>query len=57
MSRYVIRINYEAHIDVPVEGEFENEGEALEAARTIAEECDKSDFVFGPELNSNILSS
>lgn len=57
MSRYVIRINYVAHVDIPVEGDFENEGEALEKARTIAEECDKSDFIFGEELDSKILSS
>ncbi len=57
MSRYVIRIKYVAHIDVPVEGNFNNEGEALQAARTIAEECDKNDFIFGEELNSDILSS
>ena len=55
MNKYIIRINYVAYIDIPVEGDFANEGEALEEARTKAEECDKSDFTFGEELNSNII--
>lgn len=57
MARYVIRIGYKCHIDVPVEGEFRDEGEALEAARKVAEDADKNDFTWDEEIESKILTA
>lgn len=56
MSRYTIRIVYRAILDVPVEGEFRDEGEALEAARKIAEKADKGDFTFQEECESKVMA-
>lgn len=57
MKRYTIRLNYTATYTTTVEGDFKNEGEAFEAARTQAEEADISDFVIGDEKEVQILSA
>lgn len=57
MKRYTIRLNYTATYTTVVEGEFKNEGEAFEVARTQAEEADISDFVIGDEKEVQILSA
>jgi len=55
MSRYTIRLNYNASYTTTVEGDFRNEGDALDAARKQAEDADMSEFVIGEEGVSNIL--
>lgn len=55
MSKYTIRLNYTATFTTTVEGDFRNEGDALEAARLQAEDADADEFVIGDEQNANIL--
>ena len=55
MSKYTIRLNYNATFTTTVEGDFRNEGDALDAARTQAEEADMNEFVIGDEQVSQIL--
>lgn len=55
MARYTIRLNYAATYTTTVEGDFKNEGEALDAARMQAEDADADEFVIGDEQQSNIL--
>lgn len=55
MARYTIRLNYTATYTATVEGDFKNEGEALDEVRRQAEDADASDFVIGEEQNANIL--
>ncbi len=55
MSRYKIKFNYKASIIVTVEGNFADEGQALEQARKIAEDEPIQSFTLGDELESNIL--
>jgi hypothetical protein len=55
MSRYTIRLNYSATYTATVEGNFKNEGEALDAVRRQAEDADADEFVIGDEQNANIL--
>ena len=43
MSKYTIRLNYTATFTTTVEGDFRNEGDALDAARTQAEEADMNE--------------
>ena len=38
-----------------IEGEFRNEGDALDAAREQAEDADMNEFVIGDEQQSTIL--
>ena len=47
--RYTIEFNYNASIVVDVEGEFHDEGEALDKAREIAEDADINEFTIGEE--------
>lgn len=54
MGAYTIEINYQATYTAMVEAN--NEGEALDKARTQAEEADIRDFVINSELDSNIVS-
>lgn len=53
MKRYTIQCNYKAHIIVEVEGE--DEGEALNKAREIAEDADNSEYTIGVEEEFAIL--
>ena len=55
MARYPIRLNYSATYTATVEGNFKNEGEALDAVRRQAEYADADEFVIGDEQNANIL--
>lgn len=54
--RYTIEFNYNASIIVDVEGEFHDEGEALDKAREIAEDADINEFTIGEERESKILN-
>lgn len=55
--RYTIQLNYLATINVTVEGDFNDEGEALSKAREIAEDADINQFSLGEEKESRILSA
>ena len=55
MAWYEIELNYNAKITQMVQAE--NEGEALDKARDLAEEADKSDFIIGEERESRILQT
>ena len=55
MSKYTIRLNYTATYTTTVEGDFRNEGDALDAARIQAEDADADEFVIGDEQQANIL--
>ena len=55
MSKYTIRLNYTATYTTTVEGDFRNEGDALDAARIQAEDADPDEFIIGDEQNANIL--
>jgi hypothetical protein len=55
MAKYTIRLNYTATFTTTVEGNFNNEGEALDMARRQAEDADPDEFVIGDEQQSNIL--
>lgn len=54
---YTITFSYKANITVDVTGDFHDEGEALDAARTIAEDADINEFSLGAELESRIVST
>lgn len=56
MKRYTIEFNYKASIVVNVEGDFNDEGEALDKAREIAEDADINEFTIGEEKESKILN-
>ena len=56
MKRYTIEFNYNASIVVHVEGDFNDEGEALDKAREIAEDADINEFTIGEEKESKILN-
>jgi hypothetical protein len=51
--KYTIQLNYNASIIVDVTGN--DEGEALENARNIAEDADIKEFTIGAERESQIL--
>lgn len=51
--KYTIELNYNARIEQTVEAE--NEGEALDKARELAEEADMDDFTLTSERESRIL--
>ena len=53
MSRYTIRMNYNASIIVEVEAD--EEGEALEKARTLAEDADIREFSICGEREAEII--
>jgi hypothetical protein len=55
MARYTIQLNYTATFTTTVEGDFRNEGDALDAARAQAEEADMDEFTIGEEQVSQIL--
>jgi hypothetical protein len=55
MARYTIQLNYTATFTTTVEGEFRNEGDALDAARAQAEDADMDEFTIGEEQVSQIL--
>lgn len=55
-KRYTIQFNYLATINVSVEGDFHDEGEALQQAREIAEDADINQFSLVEEKESRILS-
>ena len=55
MARYTIQLNYTATFTTTVEGDFRNEGDALDAARAQAEEADIDEFTIGEEQVSQIL--
>lgn len=54
--RYTIEFNYNASIVVDVEGDFHDEGEALDKAREIAEDANINEFTIGEERESKILN-
>ena len=54
MGLYTIEMNYQATYTAMVEAN--DEGEALDKARTQAEEADIRDFVINNELESNIVA-
>ena len=56
MSKYTIKLNYTASYIATVEGDFRNEGDALEAARNQAEDADINEFSIGDEREAQILS-
>lgn len=51
--KYTIELNYNAQIVQTVEAD--NEGDALDKARTLAEEADMREFVLTTERESRIL--
>lgn len=53
--RYVINMNYRATYTAVVDGDFKDEGEALDAARRMAEDADMNDFTLNKELESQIV--
>lgn len=53
MRKYTIQLNYNASIVVDVNAE--NEGEALDKARDIAEDADIRQFTIGGERESQII--
>lgn len=55
MAVYEIELNYNAKIIQVVEAE--NEGEALDKARDLSEEADRSDFIICDERESRILNT
>ena len=55
MGRYIINMNYVATYTAVVEGDFKDEGEALDAARKKAEDADINEFTLNRELESNII--
>ena len=55
MSRYTIEINYNASIIFDVDAN--DEGEALDKARNLAEESDITDFTLTHENESRVLSN
>ena len=57
MSKYTIKLNYIATFTTTVEGDFKNEGDALDAARNQAEDADMNEFVIGDEQVSQILEA
>lgn len=52
--KYTIELNYNARITQVVDAN--DEGEALDKARTLAEEADMNDFIFTHENESHIIS-
>jgi hypothetical protein len=56
MSKYVININYIATYRAEVEGDFQSEGDAYNAARYQAENADINEFIIGQELESQMVS-
>ena len=57
MNKYTIKLNYTATFTTTVEGDFKNEGDALDAARNQAEDADMNEFVIGDEQVSQILEA
>jgi len=55
MGRYTIELKYVAAIRETVEAN--DEGEALEKARTCAEDADLEDYTIVEELESRIISN
>ena len=55
--RYTIEFNYKASITVDVEGDFKDEGEALDKAKEIAEDADPNEFSIGEEMETKIIYS
>ena len=55
MTRYVIKMRYKASYIAVVEGDFRDEGEALDAARNQAEDADIEEFSIDSEEESVIL--
>jgi hypothetical protein len=53
--QYTIELNYVASIKVTVNGDFRDEGEALDKARNMAEDADMNEFTIGNELESRII--
>lgn len=55
MAQYTIEVNYKVCITQTIDAN--DEGEALDKARTHAEEADMNDFVVVEELESQIIST
>lgn len=55
MTKYTIQMNYNASMVVEVLAE--NEGDALDKARDIAEDADIRQFTIGTENESRIIST
>ena len=56
MKRYTVKMNMQASYIAVVEGDFRNDGDALEAARNQMEDADPSEFSFGDEGACEIIS-
>ena len=54
--KYKIELSYKATMVVNVEGDFHDEGEALEKANEICEDADINEFNIGEQLESRILN-
>ena len=55
MAQYTIELNYKATITQTVEAN--DEGEALDKARNLAEEADMEEFVITEELESHMIGN
>ena len=55
--KYTIELRYVANFVTTVEGDFKDEGEALDAARTNAEEADMQDFTLTKGLEAQIINA
>lgn len=53
--KYTIELKYVASYTTTVEGDFRDEGDALDAARTKAEEADMQEFTLVKELESQVM--
>ena len=53
MQKFIVELNYNAFITCEVYGE--NEGEALDKARDMAEEADIRQFVLNGENNAKVI--
>ena len=55
MSIYTIELNYNARITKTIEAK--DEGDALEKARTLAEEADMKEYTLTEELVSKVIET
>lgn len=55
MAVYTIEFNYNARITKTIEAS--DEGDALEKARTLAEDADMKEFILTEELASRIINT
>ena len=56
MKQYIIKLHMTATYTAVVEGDFQNEGEALDAARNQMEDADNIEFTLGNEQEAEIVN-